>query len=456
MKLSFKERISLFNTLAVAVITIILFTAIYAVVYLTSYYSLDNNLRFEKGEIFANLDWNEDNIIIKKMPEWEEAEHQQAEINPTFFQVVNSKGIIIFRSANFQHNRFVFDTANRKENFRNSTINNKRIREGQFPIYNEHHKIIGQLTIGVSRQESYNVLRNLLIVLCIAFPVMMIILYTVSSFTASKAIAPVYQLIQTASRINDSNICTRLTLPEQEDEIYQLAATINELLERIEQSISQQKQFTADAAHEMRTPLSAIRGHLEVLLRKRRDPAYYEEKVREVIGYVDRLHVLFEQLLQLSRLESGTVILQKQSIDLKNFIILIARKWERELRKKEITWHLNIPEGLSVMVDTIFLERVIDNLISNAIKYHHSQGNIFFSWNRHELSIRDDGPGISSNQLPYLFDRFYRTDKSRSSQVPGSGLGLAIVKKLADLQQILISVDSSEGRGTCVRLEFDT
>ncbi len=454
MKLSFKERISLFNTLAVAVVTIILFTAIYAVVYLTSYYSLDDNLRFEKGEIFANLGWKEDNIIIKKMPEWEEAEHQQVEINPTFFQVVNIRGNIIFRSANFQRNRFDFDTANRKETFRNSTINNKRIRQGQFPIYNEHHKIIGQLTIGVSRQESFHVLRNLLIILSIAFPVMMIILYTVSSFTASKAIAPVYQLIQTASRINDSNIYTRLALPEQEDEIYQLATTINDLLGRIEQSISRQKQFTADAAHEMRTPLSAIRGNLEVLLRKKRDPVYYEEKIQEVIGYVDRLNLLFEQLLQLSRLESGTVILHRQPIDLNHFIFQITRKWETAFHDKQISWHVAIPDGLSVMADTLFLERVVDNLISNAIKYHRKQGNIYFSWNGNQFSIRDDGPGISSIQLPYLFDRFYRADRSRSSEVPGSGLGLAIVKKLADLQQILISFDSSEGHGTTVTLEF--
>lgn len=454
MKLSFKKRISLFNTLAVSIITLVVFTSIYAVVHLTSNYSLDQNLRFEKGEIFANLDWKDDNIIIKKMPEWEEAEHQQAEINPTFFQVVNSKGAIIFRSANFQRNRFIFDLNNRNETFRNSTINNKRIRQGQFPIYNQDHHIIGQLTIGVSRQESYTVLRNLLVILCIAFPMMMIILYTVSSFTASKAIAPVYELIQTASRINDSNISTRLKLPEQEDEIYQLATTINELLARIEQSISQQKQFTADAAHEMRTPLSAIRGNLEVLLRKKREPGYYEEKISEVIGYVDRLNLLFEQLLQLSRLESGTVIIKRQHIDLKIFINQIISKWEKEFQNKQIYWHLYIPDNLIVVADSLFLEQVIDNLISNAIKYNHSQGNIYFYWNHNSFWIRDDGPGITSGQLPYLFDRFYRADKSRSSKIQGNGLGLAIVKKLADLQQILISVQSVEGEGTCVILEF--
>lgn len=456
MKFSFKKRIALFTTVAAAVITLIVFIGIYAVVYFTSYYLLNNNLRFEKGEIFANLDWRGNNIIIKKMPEWEEAEHKQVEINPTFFQVADIKANIIFRSANLQNNSFSFDRNNTKEYFYNSTINNKRIRQGQFPIYNESNKIIGQLTIGVSRQESYNVLSNLIFILCTTFPVMIVILYFVISYAASKAIAPVYQLIHTASGINDTNINTRLALPEKEDEIYQLAKTINELLNRIEQNINQQKQFTADASHEMRTPLSAIRGNLEVLIRKRREPEYYEEKIREVIGYVDRLNLLLDQLLQLSRLETGAVITDKQAINLKEFITTVTGKWEKELTQKQIALHIEIPDNFMIKANQFFMECIIDNLISNAMKYSHKHSNIYLEGNKSTLSIRDNGQGIASYQLPYLFDRFYRADQSRSSIVPGSGLGLAIVKKLADLQQIKISISSTEGEGTVITLQFPT
>ncbi|MBK7562085.1 MAG: HAMP domain-containing protein [Chitinophagaceae bacterium] len=125
---------------------------------------------------------------------------------------------------------------------------------------------------------------------------LVIVLYIVIYFAASKAIAPVYQLIRAASGINDSNINTRLPLPPNQDELYQLAKTINELLNRIETSIQQQKQFTADASHEIRTPLSAIRGTLEVLLRKKRDPEQYEEKIKDVIGQTERLNQLLDQL----------------------------------------------------------------------------------------------------------------------------------------------------------------
>lgn len=454
MKFSFKKRIALFNTVAVAAITLVVFISIYAVVYYTSYHLLDNNIRVEKGEIFANLDYEDENIIIKKMPEWEEAEHQQVEINPTFFQVADKNGNIIFRSANLQGNRFLFDPYNKKETFSNTTINNKRIRQAQFPFYNNAGKIIGQLTIGISRQESYNVLRNLLFILCTAFPVMILILYLVISFSASKAIAPVYQLIHTASRINDTNINTRLALPKKEDEIYLLATTINELLNRIEQSINQQKQFTADASHEMRTPLAAVRGNLEVLIRNRRQPEYYEEKIKEVIGYVDRLNLLFEQLLQISRLESGAVIADKQLINLKEFINTLAGKWQKELTQKQIVLHADIPDNCMIKADPFLMESIIDNVISNAVKYNHRHGNIHLSCNCTTLSIKDDGQGIAPEQLPYLFNRFYRADQSRNSRVHGSGLGLAIVKKLADMQQIGISINSTEGKGTVVTLQF--
>lgn len=454
MKVTLKKRIALFNTVAAAILTLIVFIAIYAVVYYTSYHLLDNNIRFEKGEIFANLGYEDENIIIKKMPEWEEAEHQQVEINPTFFQVADKKGNIIFHSANLQDNRFSFEPDNKKETFNNGTINNKPLRLGQFPFYNETGKIIGQITIGVSRQVSDSVLRNLLFILCATFPVMIVILYVVISFAASKAIAPVYQLIHTASGINDTNINTRLALPKKKDEIYQLATTINELLNRIEQSINQQKQFTADASHEMRTPLSAIRGNLEVLIRKRREPEYYEEKIKEVIGYVDRLNHLFEQLLQISRLESGAVIADKQLINLKEFITTLAGKWQKELTQKQIVLNVDIPDNCMIKADPFLMESIVDNLISNAVKYNYRHGNIYISCNGTTLSIKDDGQGIAFVQLPHLFNRFYRADQSRNSAVPGSGLGLAIVKKLSDMQQIGISINSTEGKGTEVTLQF--
>jgi signal transduction histidine kinase len=275
-------------------------------------------------------------------------------------------------------------------------------------------------------------------------------LFVVIYITASKAIAPVQQLIKAASGIHDSNINTRLPLPENEDEIYQLAKTINELLNRIETSVQQQKQFTADASHEIRTPLSAIRGTLEVLLRKKREPEQYEERINEVITQTDRLNGLLDQLLQLARVESGSVVTKKESIALRRLVEDASLKWQKNIADKNIRLQISIPENGHVLADPFYLDIIIDNLLSNAIKYGHENGTIFCTWNEttRTLSITDDGPGIKAAQLPFLFDRFYRADDSRSTDIPGSGLGLSIVKKMTDLLQIIITVQSIPGRTT--------
>ncbi|MEQ1797870.1 MAG: histidine kinase dimerization/phospho-acceptor domain-containing protein [Lacibacter sp.] len=446
MKLSFKKRIALFTTVTVAFTMAIVFVVIYGVVFYSSYRHLDNDILLEKEEILNTLDWKADSIIINKMPEWEEAEHKKIEVNPTFIQIVDNRERMIFKSANLQSNHFQFNPSNEKEYFFNSHIDKQRIRLGQFSIRNDEGKVIGQLTIGISQQESFNVLHNLLLTLCISFPIVLLILYIAIYLTASKAIAPVHRLIQTASGINDSNINTRLPLPENEDELYHLTKTINELLSRIDISIQQQKQFTADASHEIRTPLAAIRGTLEVLLRKKRDPEQYEEKIKEVIGQTDRLNQLLDQLLQLARLESGSV--KKEIVNLNKLMLESVSKWEKKSTEKKMQAVITMPENTTVTADPLFLGIIIDNLFSNAVKYGAENGSIFCNWDEKNklFSITNDGPGIEAEQFPLLFNRFYRTDHSRSSQIPGSGLGLAIVKKLSDLQHIHISVHSMSGR----------
>lgn len=455
MKLSFKKRIALFNTLAVAITTALVFIIIYVVVSVSSYRHLDSDILLEKEAVLNILDWKGGNIITKKIKKWEEKEHKKIEANPTFIQIVDNGDRMIFKTANLQSNQFLSDPGNEKIYFYNAHIDNQRLRLGQFPIKNDEGKIIGQLTIGVSQQESYNVLHNLLITLCISFPILLLILYIVIYFAASKSIAPVQQLIRAASGINDSNIDTRLPLPENEDEIYQLAKTINELLGRIDISIQQQKQFTADASHEIRTPLTAIRGTLEVLLRKKREPAEYEIKIKEVILQTDRLNRLLDQLLQLARLESGSV--KKETVYLNKLLKEAEVKFAQQIDEKAILLTPDIIDSVSVEADTFFLSVIVDNLFSNAIKYAEVNGKINYSWDpeTQTFSITNDGIGITQKQIPYLFDRFYRTDDSRSYLVPGSGLGLSIVKKLADLQHIVINVSAVPG-STTFSLTFPT
>jgi signal transduction histidine kinase len=192
---------------------------------------------------------------------------------------------------------------------------------------------------------------------------------------------------------------------------------------------------------------------MEVLLRKKREPEQYEDKIKEVITQTDRLNQLLDQLLQLARLEGGTV---KNEISYwRTLVNEVVTKHEKQIVGKGINIKILIPDGASIFADHFFLSMIINNLFSNALKYGDTNGKIVIVW--HEVnrifSITNDGSAISPEQLPFLFDRFYRTDDSRSSQIPGSGLGLAIVKKLSDLLHIKISVTSITG-STVFSLQF--
>ncbi len=456
MTLKFKNRIALFNTLAVAVTTAMVFVVIYLVVNKTAYHHLDEDILTEKEEVSNSILWKQDSIIINKMPEWDEAEHRNVEVSPTFLQIVDSKGNVVFHSANLFKDKFPYNPNIKQDYFFNGEISGQRIRLGQFPVINDSGKIIGQLTIAVSQEESFVILNNLIRVLLISFPLMLLVQFIASSLAASKAIKPVHQLIQTTSGISYSNLGTRLDLPEHMDELFDLTKTINELLARIETSLQQQKQFTSDASHEIRTPLSAIRGTLEVLIRKQRDPKLYEEKIAEVISQVDRLDILLDQLLQLARIESGIIHVKKETLPLSRLINTLKERWDETANLSQIKVHVNIDNQAVVAVDRLFLELILNNLVSNAIKYGRENGNVFLSW--HEatktLSVKDDGQGISENDLPNIFNRFYRVDESRSSTVKGSGLGLSIVKELAEIQQIALAVNSQPGSGSIFTLQF--
>jgi len=458
MNLRFKNRIALYNTVAAAVTTLLVFIVVYTVVYITAYRHLDSDIRLEKEEVFTNIHWKGDSLILNMMPEGLEMEHRQAEVSPTFLQVVDKKGRLAFRSANLQNDHLLFANSLTKPIFFNIEFNGKLIRQGQFPIFNDQGKLLGQLDVGLPQVESILILANLRLTLCIAFPLMLLVFYMATSWAASRGIAPVIQLIRATETIGNKNISTRIPLPSRHDEIFKLATTINELLERIEVSLIREKQITADISHELRTPLTGIRGTLEVLIRKNREPAQYEEKIKNVIREVDMLNRIIDRLLQLSRLDAGSLSIIRTDIGLSSLLHTIKDHWHQRLNERSIVLQIDISDNLTVHADHGFLEIMLENLISNAIKYSNDGDRITCSWNgeTNRLSVTDNGPGIPQEQIPYIFDRFYRTDDSRSSLVQGNGLGLSIVKTLANLQQITIGVSSQLSAGTTFTLQFNS
>lgn len=191
-------------------------------------------------------------------------------------------------------------------------------------------------------------------------------------------------------------------------------------------------------------------------MRKERSVEQYEAKMKELLLQTDRLTFLFDQLLELSRLESNVVKVKKKNVQLFDLLHRIKSNNQHMLNANQHEVVFTVPENCIVLAEENFLERILNNLFSNAIKYNKRGGHICFEWNASNsmLHIRDEGIGISDAHQKELFNRFYRADTSRSSEIKGNGLGLSIVKKLCELQNISISVESKEGIGSSFILHF--
>jgi two-component system phosphate regulon sensor histidine kinase PhoR len=216
------------------------------------------------------------------------------------------------------------------------------------------------------------------------------------------------------------------------------------------------RDFVANVSHELRTPLSIFRGYLETLLDDPHQPPGELLRILEIMErHSDRLNALVEDVLSLARLESPGMELNSSAIDLPGFLHGIMRDWEKRFAVKKLKSHLNFPGTLPrLRADETRLQELIYNLLDNAVKYSNAGGTVFLRAESEgeslRISVADQGAGISPDDLPRIFERFYRADKSRSSEQSGTGLGLSIVKHIAQLHGGSVEAKSEFGKGTTI------
>ena len=219
------------------------------------------------------------------------------------------------------------------------------------------------------------------------------------------------------------------------------------------------RDFVANVSHELRTPLSILRGYIETLLDSPKTPREELTRILRVMErHSDRLELLVEDLLTLAQLESGNPNLQMGTVELSSFLPEIVRDWERKLAMKQLAIVVDLPTELPpISADRTRLQEALYNLLDNAVKYSREHGEIRLSARRRDgemvLAVSDDGIGIATEDLPRIFERFYRADKARSpDNVRGTGLGLAIVKHIAQLHGGRVEAESELEKGTTIRV----
>jgi signal transduction histidine kinase len=274
---------------------------------------------------------------------------------------------------------------------------------------------------------------------------------------AARAIRPIDAITATAARIADGRLDERINVADTDGELGQLAAVLNSTFARLECSFAQQAQFTADAAHELRTPVSVIISQAQLGLRGERNAAEYREMLEACLRAAKRMQKLTQSLLELAKHDADACELQRESCDLASLARETASLLQSNAAERQITLELNLALA-PCRADPDRIAQVILNLLTNALEHTPAGGRVTICTSAEAtsatVSISDTGPGIAPEHLPKVFDRFYRADLSRNRRTGGAGLGLAICKAIADAHGGTLEVANNAGQGSTFTLRL--
>jgi signal transduction histidine kinase len=456
MSLSFKNRIAFHYLIATALLTAVVFFLIFQVVQSSVYLHLDDDLLYEAYKHTAEIKLEGERVIFRNKAEWEEREHREAEVNPVFIQLVGLNGEVMDKSPNLKEDFLAYDEDANTQPF-DALLKDRSIRQVQVPV-SFNREQTAYLITAMSLENSKSVLTRLRNTLLLSFPIVLFLLFLITRMIADQSILPIRGITQTADNITRNNLNERIALPRNKDELFSLTTSINRLLDRVEEALEREKQFTADASHELRTPLTVLKGTLEVLIRKPREPEEYKAKIGSSIQEIDRMSGAVEQLLTLARMDNMKRLDKMQELNLVLILDEIVQRNAPLLKQKNIRISIDAGETTTIFSDPHLIDLLLDNIFSNAVKYSAEESRIRIAINEQArcvlCTIQDEGIGIRPEDINKVFTPFFRSDALEHKHIKGNGLGLAIVKKIAFLLQADIEISSEAGAGTRVQIRF--
>jgi|GEM_PF-397963 len=329
-----------------------------------------------------------------------------------------------------------------------------------FPLDNaERPQLILQVAAPLTLLE--NQVAQRLHLIRIGIPLVLIIATLAGLFFASRALSPIESMVNSSQEIGAEDLSRRLPVPATKDEIRRLAITMNEMLSRIEKSFRSQERFIADASHQLLTPLTILKGEIEMA--KKNPPADLDSFLDGTLQEVDYLARIVKDMLLLARIDAGSESLALKSLYLDDILMECIARLQKLANKKNVQIQFNIiasnpsENRHPIEGDEDFLSCLFENLIENAIKYtaENSTVRILLVWHKEisHVAIEDEGPGIDASTFPVLFDRFSRS-RSLSPKVKGYGLGLAIAQKIAKLHGAIIRAENLKPLGARFSIEI--
>jgi heavy metal sensor kinase len=306
----------------------------------------------------------------------------------------------------------------------------------------------GYVTEDIERAQ-----RQLLLLLLLSIPIVLLLASYGGRWLAQKALHPVDQLSRAAEEIGAKNLKRRVDVPQTQDELARLAQTFNQMISRLDEAFERERRFTEDASHELRTPLAVLRNEIEVTLRRQRPVEEYSLVLQRCLEELVRLTRLVDDLLMLARSDTGELMLSRQAVTLEALCQETVEYMRPLADQRGLRLDFRVEDGpVVIQADPRRLRQLVLNLLDNAIKYTPAGGQIQVKVSRDDsaavVQIIDTGHGIPAEDLPHIFDRFYRRRQKIDGQAAGFGLGLAICKWIVEAHGGVIVVDSELGHGT--------
>jgi signal transduction histidine kinase len=456
LSFSFKNRIAFNYILSSSILIAIVFLSIFTIVKYSVNQHINEGIQEELYKHLDDVSTDSNDTYLIQVDQWRAREHNSISVNPVFVEFYDTNKQLIDKSPNLKNSNIQLLATNQNNKFTDTKLNGIPIRQIQTAIINKE-QVVGYLVVAMSL-EDFEIVQILKNILLISYPLILILLFLIARFLAGRSIKPVSTIIDTSSQITKDNLKSRIPLPFNKDELFVLSQNINNLLDRVENAIEREKQFTSDASHELRTPLAVMKGTMEVLIRKPRNQHEYEEKINFCISEVDRLNHMVDQLLLLARFENQKQNIKNETIFLNAIILDNFTRFSEKIESKKVKVFTSFSDDFYIQSDNYLVSIIISNLLSNAIKYSNSNGEIRIELSQNDdditFSISDNGIGIGSEDVDKIFNSFYRSDVSNHAEIKGTGLGLSIVKRLCDLLNLEITVDSKLNVGTTFRLSF--
>ncbi len=363
-------------------------------------------------------------------PRWPRARSGQLPLNPTALK-------------NASEGRATFETV--------EGIGPYPVRVLTFPVV-EAGRVTNLIQIGMSLESMVKTRHRFLLIMAAVLPLGLLLAGGGGWLLAHRALKPVDRMTEAARRISAEHLSERLEETGARDELDRLAKTLNAMLGRLDSAFSQIRQFSADASHELQTPLTILKGELEVALRSPRSPDEYQRTLKSALEEIDRIALLVEGLLLLARADAGVLRMDRQQVDLAQLVEEIYGQTKVLADTRTLSLRLGPVEPLSTPGDRDRLRRLLLNLVDNGIKYTPAGGEVTLALRRDgawaSLQVSDTGIGLSHEQQEQVFQRFYRGAEALSHSERGAGLGLCIARSIAEAHGGRIQVESAPGQGS--------